>query len=241
MKTHHAFVLTIVATTVLVGSSLWAQKPSVTDELASAGNAFAFDLYQRLRTQEGNLFLSPYSISTALAMTYGGARGATEKQMAEVLHFNLPPDTLHPAFAALEKEINAVQQKGGVKLAVANSLWPQKTFALLPAYLALCKTHYGTTITPLDYAGATEKSRQTINDWVEDKTAKKIMGLIKPGLLTPATRLVLTNAIYFKGNWASQFDKEFTKEAPFHVSADKTVRASFFPPPAPGKIKTPIS
>ena len=213
----------VSAATLLTSLSAQAQAGSPQDELVSANNGFAFDLYQQLRPQEGNLFFSPYSISTALAMTYGGAHGETEKQMAKTLHFNLPPDKLHPAFAALEKEINAVQQNGKVKLAVANSLWPQKKFALLPEYVALCKTHYGTTVTPLDYVGATEVSRQTINDWVAEKTAKKINNLIQPGMLTTLTRLVLANAIYFKGDWASQFDKEFTGEAPFHVSADKTI------------------
>ena len=178
MKTHHAFALAIVTAIVLVSSPLRAQKTSVPNGLVSANNVFAFDLYQQLRTQEGNLFLSPYSISTVLAMAYGGARGETERQMAKTLHFSLPPDKVLPGFAALEKEINAVQQKGKVKLLLANSLWPRKKFALSSRSLALCKTYYGTSITPLDYAGATEKSRQTINDWVESNTAKKITGSV---------------------------------------------------------------
>jgi serpin B len=191
---------------------------------AVAGNtAFAFDLYSQLRTQEGNLFLSPYSISTALAMAYGGARGDTAAQMAKVMHFGLAQEKLHPAFAALESELNAVQQKGQVKLAVANSLWPQKSHAFLPAYLDLCKTDYGVAVKPLDFIGAAEPARQTINAWVEDKTNRKIQELIKPGILNEATCLVLVNAVYFKGNWSSQFDKQLTKAGPFHVSAGKTV------------------
>jgi serpin B len=225
MKTHHTFALAIVTAIVLVSSPLRAQKTSVPNGLVSANNVFAFDLYQQLRTQDGNLFLSPYSISIALAMAYGGARGETKRQMAKTLHFSLPPDKVHPGFAALEKEINAVQQKGKVKLLLANSLWPRKKFALSSRYLALCKTYYGTSVTPLDYAGATEKSRQTINDWVESKTAKKITDLIKPGGLTPLTRLVLVNAIYFKGAWANLFDEEFTKEEPFYISEGKAVQA----------------
>ena len=187
--------------------------------------AFAIDLYGKLRSQEGNLFFSPYSISTALAMTYGGARGETEKQMAKTLHFDLPSDKLHPAFAALEANLDAVQQKGEVKLAVANSLWPQQGFAFLPDYLALCQRNYGTTITPVDYKEATEAARKTINDWVERKTNKKIVELLKPGVLDSLTRLVLANAIYFKGNWANQFDDKLTTDEPFHVSARTTVKA----------------
>ena len=191
---------------------------------AVAGNtAFAFDLYSQLRSQEGNFFLSPYSISTALAMTRGGARGETAAQMAKAMHFDLAQEKLHPAFAALESGLNAVQQKGQVKLAVANSLWPQKGHVFLPAYLDLCRINYGVAVKPLDFAGATESARQTINAWVEDKTNRKIQELIKPGILDATTRLVLVNAIYFKGNWSSQFDKQLTKPGPFHVSAGKTV------------------
>jgi serpin B len=193
---------------------------------AVAGNtAYAFDLYSQLRSQEGNLFLSPYSLSTALAMAYGGARGETAAQMAKVMHFDLVQEKLHPAFAALESGLNAVQQKGQVKLAVANSLWPQKGHAFLPGYLDLCKTDYGVTVTPLDFIGAAEAARQTINAWVEDKTNRKIQELLKPGILNEATRLVLVNAIYFKGNWSSQFDRQLTKAGSFHVSAGKTVEA----------------
>jgi len=189
-----------------------------------AGNTgFAVDLYGKLRTREGNVCFSPYSISTALAMTYGGARGETEKQMAQTLHFNLPADKLHPAFAALEASLNAVQQKGQVKLAVANSLWPQKGFKFLPDYLALCRKCYGTSIKPVDYLEHTEAARKTINDWVTSKTNRKIVELLKPGVLNNSNVLVLVNAIYFKGNWDSQFEARYTKDELFHVSSEKTV------------------
>ena len=194
-------------------------------QLVIGNTGLALDLYGRLRTNEGNGCFSPYSISTALAMTYGGARDETAKQMARTLHFALPPDQLHPAFAALEANFKAVQQKGRVQLEVANSLWPQKDYAFLPEYLDLCRTCYHTSITSVDYAGNTESARKTINDWVEDKTNGKIIELLKPGILDQDTRLVLVNAIYFKGNWASQFDVRQTRDEPFHVSAEKTVTA----------------
>jgi serpin B len=191
--------------------------------VVTGNTEFALDLYGKLRSQEGNLFFSPYSISTALAMTYGGARGETEKQMAHALHFDLPTDKLHPAFAALEESLNAVQQKGQVKLAVANSLWPQRGYAFLPDYLALCQKYYGTSITPVDYANSAESARKTINDWVEQKTNQKIVELLKPGALDRLTRLVLANAIYFKGIWDSPFKKESTTNQPFHLSSTRTV------------------
>jgi serpin B len=186
--------------------------------VVTGNTEFASDLYGKLKEQPGNLFLSPYSISMALAMTYGGARGDTEAQMAKALHFMVPQAELHPSFAQLQAALDAVQKKGKVKLAVANSLWPQKEYKFLPDYLELCKTHYGSAVTLVDFKGATDAARKTINDWVEDKTNKKIQELFKPGALGPLTRLVLVNAIYFKGDWACQFKKEATKPAPFHLA-----------------------
>jgi serpin B len=189
-----------------------------------AGNTqFALDLYGKLRATEGNLFFSPHSIATALAMTYGGARGETEQQMARALHFDLPQERLHPAFAALNDGLNKVQKKGEVQLHVANSLWPHNDHPFRPDYVKLCKRHYGVSITPVDYARAAEDARRAINAWVEDKTQKKITDLIPPGMLTSLTRLVLANAIYFKGNWASRFEARRTKAEPFHLTADRTV------------------
>ena len=194
-----------------------------TREVVVGNTVFAMNLYAKLRMANGNLFFSPYSISMALAMTYGGARGETEKQMATVLNFTVPQERLHPAFAALKSELDAVQKKGMVQLSVANSLWPQKGYPFLPEYLGLLKQDYDTSVTPLDYAGASEAARKTINDWVEGKTNRKITDLIKPGMLDSLTRLVLANAIYFKGNWASPFDPRFTSEQPFHIAGSKDV------------------
>ena len=193
------------------------------ETVVKGNTAFALDLYQQLMADEGNLFFSPYSISVALAMTYAGARGNTAAQMAQTLHFALEQAEVHPAFAALEARLNSVQQKGQVKLAVANSLWPHKKYDFLPEFLTLIKEYYGVEITPVDYEHATEAARLLINEWVEAKTEKKIVNLIPPGMLTVLTSLVLVNAIYFKGDWASQFDKQLTRDAPFHVSATESV------------------
>lgn len=191
-------------------------------EVVSGNTVFATDLYSRLKSTKGNLFFSPYSISTALAMTYGGARGNTAQQMASVLHFTVPPEALHAMFAELDGELDAIQKKGKVQISVANSLWPQQGHPFLPEYIALLKQDYGTSVTPLDYVGATETARKTINDWVEQKTNHKITDLIKPGVLSSLTRLVLANAIYFKGHWASQFDPKQTANHPFHIASGPT-------------------
>lgn len=208
---------------LLLGKLLPALASAAPQDSVVAGiTAFALDLYAKLQPRDGNLFLSPYSISTALALTYGGARGETASQMAEALHFGLPQNELHPAFAGLEAGLAGAQKKDKVRLGVANSLWPQQSAVFLPDYLGLCKTHYGTTITPLDYANAAESARESINHWVEDTTSGKITDLIAHGVLNSNTRMVLVNAIYFKGDWASQFKAEATQMQPFHLSGGKT-------------------
>jgi serpin B len=195
------------------------RKMSETDvEVIVGGNtAFAFDLYRKLRETEGNLFFSPYSISTALAMTYAGARGNTERQMAQTLRFSLDQKELHPAFASLERRLEAVLEQWQLQLAVANSLWPQIDHTFLEGFLSLVKENYGVIISPVDY-GQTEVARKEINTWVEKKTEDKIKDLIPPGLIVALTTLVLVNAIYFKGNWASQFDPSLTKGATFWMT-----------------------
>jgi len=205
-------------------------KPGVQDKdyssvetIVQGNTEFALDLYQKLRAVEGNLFFSPYSISTALAMTYAGARGNTAVQMAQALHFLLDQEQLHPTFALLEAKLGDMGRKGYIQLKVANALWPQKGFSLLEAFLALTKQYYGVLITPVDYGDA-ETARCTINAWIEERTESKIQDMIPPDILDALTRLVLVNAIYFKGNWASQFAQSLTSGAPFWVTPDEQVR-----------------
>ena len=179
-------------------------------------SAFAVALYGRLRSQGGNLFFSPESISTALAMAYAGARGDTASQMAKTLHFTLPPANLHPAMGALLSDLNAAHE--GYQLSVANALWAQQGYTFLDDFLNLLKSDYGAGLNQVNFKGATEAARLTINKWVEQKTQDKIKDLLQPGALRPDTRLVLTNAIYFKGDWETQFDKAQTKNEDFHLS-----------------------
>jgi serpin B len=167
--------------------------------VARGNTAFALDLYGRLKDTGKNTFLSPYSISTALAMAYAGARGNTEKQMAEVLHFDLGQGRLHPTFGALQARIASFGEKEGVRLDIANALWPRIDYPFLPAYLVLLKEHYGVSVRTLDYRKDAEGARKTINLWAEGKTQGRIKDLIPPRVLNVLTRLVLTIAIYFKG------------------------------------------
>ncbi len=208
--------------------SLKARREPQTDieRLVSGNSTFAVDLYRRLGDREGNLVVAPYSISTVLAMAYAGARENTEKEMAATLHFLVDPQKVHPGFAALEWALNKTQEAGDIRLYLANSLWPQEGHPFLGEYLSLVKKYYGVSITAVDYRAedAREATRQTINQWVGGKTENRIKDLIRPEHLTDATRLVLTNAIYFKGKWENEFDPKHTKDATFFVSASKSIQ-----------------
>jgi serpin B len=193
----------------------------------AAGNTdFAFDLYGKLKDSNptGNLFFSPYSISNALSMTYAGARGNTEKQMAEALHFTLPGKHLHSAFGTLQKQLIQEDKSRGYRLLLANALWLQKGEPFLKEFLDLTKDYYGAGINQLDFINETEKSRQIINSWVEEKTEDKIKDLIPTGGVNPDNALVLTNAIYFKGQWKTKFRWWWTRCEDFNVSAKDKIK-----------------
>jgi serine protease inhibitor len=221
----------LLASAVLAAAAPAAEKPddARTDRTAVAqgDNQFALDLYAKLRGQEGNLFFSPYSISTALAMTRAGARGDTAAEMDKTLHFTLGQDKLNPAFADLIQQVNGDPKdaKRGYQLSTANALWGQKGYPFKAAFLKVGKENYGAGLNDVDFSGATEQARQTINAWVEKETHDKIKELLVQGVLTTNTRLVLTNAIYFKGDWASQFKKDLTKSEAFHLGGDKKIDA----------------
>jgi len=199
------------------------------ESVVQGNNRFALKLYQKLRAEneDENMFFSPYSISTALAMTYAGAKGETEKQMASVLCF--PTEStpskgdFHRSFGSVINGLNTRGKKGAYELTVANALWGQKGYSFLKGFLELTENNYGGNLGEVDFAGATEAARQTINTWVEEKTNGKIKDLIQQGVLDKYVRLVLTNAIYFKGNWASKFKEKNTKEAPFTLLDGKKI------------------
>jgi len=184
-------------------------------QAAESSNVFALDLYARLQKEPGNLFLSPFSISTALAMTYGGARGDTAAQMAQALHLDLQPEQLHPAFGALQYDLAGDRKDKAYKLFIANALWGQKGFTILQPFLDLTAKNYGAGLRTVDFQRETEAARKTINNWVEERTNRKIKDLIKQDVLNPATTLVLTNAIYFLGEWLEPFKAENTNAGQF--------------------------
>ena len=199
------------------------------DALVEGNATFAFELYRLLTEREGNenLFYSPYSISLALAMTYVGARGETQVEMADVLHFTLSQERLHPAFNALDQELaqrgEGAEGKGeadsrgakGFRLNIANAIWGQEDYRFLDTFLDILAQNYGAGLRTLDFAGSPEESRVAINDWVNEQTEGKIEDLIPQGGIDALTRLVLTNAIYFNAAWANPFEEAATREEAF--------------------------
>jgi len=227
-------------------------RQAAVDRLTRANTAFALDLYHRLRSDPGNVFFSPHSISTALGMTHLGARGETARQMAETLHFNTVREAdLHKAFAALaqslenpretvepnkqrdEKQSNQSdtqenqqdeQQSSDdstLELAIANRLWGQRGEPFRDSFLNAVQEHYGGGFEALDYREP-EEARKQINKWIEQQTNNRIEDLIKPGDMRPMPVLILTNAIYFNGDWRLPFDDMMTREREFHIATDVT-------------------
>ncbi len=211
---------------------LQSEKPRITSPevnesdftmLVEENSAFAFDLYQLLRQDNNNVFFSPYSISQALAMTYSGARGETEKQMSDTLHFVLSQDRLHPAFNGLDIELSkrgeGAQGKDeeGFRLNIVNAIWGQEDYRFLSEFLDVLAENYGAGLRALDFVNAPEESRITINDWVSEQTEGRIEDLIPEGAIDALTRLVLTNAIYFNAAWQFPFNEDATTDGPFYL------------------------
>jgi serpin B len=186
-----------------------------------SNNEFALDLYRSLNKGEGeNIFYSPYSIFSALSITYEGSREKTAEEIASVLH--LPEeDVLRSGFGALYNQINKEKE---YELNTANALWAQKDYPFLEEYIDVIRQSYGGEVTNLDFVRETEKSRETINEYIEEKTNDRIKDLIPQGILSPLTRMVITNAIYFKGKWKLEFDKEDTRELDFYLTSENSVK-----------------
>jgi serpin B len=194
--------------------------------LVAANNAFAFSLYRQLHAEEGNLFFSPFSVATALGMTLAGARGDTEREMVDVLRLGMPWPAVGPAAAALLESLDRGAALGGYRLSIANRLWGHEGYHFLDEFLGTTRDHYDAELARVDFAGAPEVARGTINRWVEEQTENRIQELLPQGFVGPDTRLVLTNAIYFKGDWADKFDPNATHLGTFRVSPSETVSVS---------------
>jgi serpin B len=200
------------------GFAFMASAESVhTKSLVEGNTGFALELYGRLRTTPGNLFISPYSISTCLAMTYAGARGDTQEQMAKVLHLSKDQTEVHSAFGELQRELNEIS-KQGLELTIANALWAQQGHPFLQEFLGTAEKEYQAKLKQVDFQTESQAAAGDINGWVAQKTKDKIEQIVPEGSVNAQTRLLLVNAIYFKGLWAKPFEKKRTAEQPFHLA-----------------------
>ncbi|HEY6110874.1 MAG TPA: serpin family protein [Chthoniobacterales bacterium] len=198
------------------------------ESAATATNQLGVDLHRRLATGEGNLCLSPYSIQSALAMTFAGADGATRAEMARVLHFSGGEEKIHVSFATLQGALEELRKSSGdasepITIAIANRLFAQTGFDFRENFRQLVRKFYGAPFEQLDFEKNPERERQHINKWVADQTRERIRDLIPPRGVNEATTLVLANAIYVKAPWAEAFSESATKPAPFHVRGGATV------------------
>lgn len=192
--------------------------------VVEGNNEFALDLYRRLAQKPGNKVFSPYSISTALAMTYAGAKGSTAKQMAQTLHFALENERLHPAFGELIRKVQGDATKRNYELGVANSLWGAKGLSVLPNFLQVAQDNYQGLLQFVDFANDPDGARERINGWVKDQTKKRITELLKKGVVGTDTRLVLVNAIYFNAEWAMPFPQTETRLEDFNIAASQVIK-----------------
>jgi serpin B len=211
---------------------LLAGAPQEVQAVVTANNQFAVELHNQLRRDDGNLFFSPYSINKTLAMVYAGARGDTAGEMAAVLHYTLGPDRQHQAFRETRGLLNgsrggmagflpALRDKHDVQLYLSANLWGQRGHAFQKGFLDLLRDCYGAGLEEVDFT-ASEQAARTINSWVDKQTNHKIPTLFTPDAFDLNTRLVLASAIYFKGDWVHAFDRDRTRDEPFHLSPQKT-------------------
>ena len=211
------------------------------DLATDATNQLGLDLHRKLATGDENLCLSPYSIQTALAMTFGGADGETRTEMARALHFPPQGDAIHKSFASLQRALEemakntaniaeASKKSGGpsepITLAIANRLFAQSGYEFLDSFRTFTKLFYAAAFEPMDFRKNPERARQEINQWVSEQTRDRIRDLIPPNGVDATTRLVLANAIYLKAPWQFEFNNASTKPAPFHVRGRDPVDVS---------------
>ena len=197
-------------------------------DVIEANNRFAINLYSQYKSEEGNIFFSPFSISTAMAMVYEGAEGKTAKEIKSVFGFPKYDNSRRNQYSNLLSEINKKDNEYALK--TANALWAQQNFQFLDEYLTTVEEYYGGKTTNLDFINESDSSRLIINNWVEDKTNDKIKDLLPEGVIDSLTRLVLTNAIYFKAKWLIQFDADKTSDEYFRVNPDKSIKVPMMQP-----------
>ena len=202
-------------------SKIFGTQRTHSQSVTEGNTAFALELYSQLKSTQGNLFFSPYSISTCLAMTWAGARGETEKQMREVLHFGDDKRQVHESFQELQSQLLEISKHAGTELNIANSLWAQEGHPFRRQFLQIAKTNYAGDLKEVDFVRGNQSVANEINRWVAETTKERIQNIMPPESLSDVTRLILANAIYFKGAWQNPFEKSETTEQPFHLIGNR--------------------
>ena len=200
--------------------TLPAPTPEQRDAFARSNNAFAIDLFGKLRNEKGNLAFSPASISMALAMTYGGARNETAAEMARVMRFN---DSIHEGASRVLGEWNDPERES-YELHVANRLFGEQSYPFEESFLTLTRDLYAAPLESMDFKNAPDKNRGHINAWIAERTRNRIRNILPPESIKSDTRLVLTNAVYFLGRWTSEFSANNTHPRPFHLHEGAAVK-----------------
>jgi serpin B len=186
-------------------------------QIALGNRAFGVDLYRNLAaTEPGNIFISPISLAGAFGPLTAGAQGETRADIGRVLRFPTDDSALHPELGGLLRTLES--NRKGARVSIANALWVARDFPVKPAFLQTGRRHYRAEVANLDFRNS-EAAARRINQWVERETAKRIRDLVSPRALGSATRLVVTNAVHFLGDWAVAFDPAFTKPEPFYAAA----------------------
>jgi serpin B len=222
MKAIIAIALVVFIVLLIIMSGGPSVKVAEPDAVVEANNRFAFDIYSKYKSEKGNVFYSPYSIFSVLAMCHEGARKKTAEEIAGVLNYPEDSEEIRTSYLGLYGYINKAGRK--YTLNAANALWAHNEYKFINKYFALIRKYFRGRAENLDFTGKPEESRLTINNWVEEKTNGKIEDLIPKGYIDAMTRLVITNAIYFKGLWLEKFGEEDTKEEDFFIEPGNSVR-----------------
>jgi len=216
-------IIFIVISLLIMGKYAYSQN---VEDVVTGNNKFTFSLYDEINNEATNVFFSPYSISSALAMTYNGARGTTKEEMSDVMNFDKNEEIQSKNFSALNNHVKSLTSKK-IQLDIANSIWGQQDYGFEKRFLELNNKYYGAGVKGVNFKKNYKSIRKDINEWVENKTQEKITDLIKKNMLDPMTRMVLVNAIYFNGKWEFPFKEEDTYEDVFYIYSKCETKVDF--------------
>ncbi len=218
MRISISFLITICLSTSVVKADVNVQ------DIVVSINRFTFDYLSNLG--DHNSIFSSYSVSASLAITYAGSSGKTEEEMAQTMYFPQKTKEFHTAFYGLNNAL-VKRKHEGISLHIANALWADNTTLLLDDYLTTTNEYYGAGVNRVDFINQTEKTRLKINRWIEEQTENRIKDMLEPNTITPLTRLVITNAIYFLGSWQDVFLEENTEDKSFYLTSGEEITTPF--------------